>query len=1193
MKRFLRETWELWYWAMFCPSLLQQRMNQWSPNEESDTSFSDILLFGSGRFIAQYFVLLLIFAIPLAVAIGIYGRTGEILMYCIDNHKNLRLEDWCFWSIDWLLLPVAVLIAFFVGLWLLPLGIHAPLLWSFVYLRKPENGLVWACDNIQAFMQLHTPFLLLQPKGNITLGITVGILTLVIMSLLGLKFLKLYRIVLGKYFISIGVPFSMLLGSFLANQNLVFTLIVSALTYFSFQVYLSERDIINTIKSTNTIDEFASSLFFWSSVVIGGYIACLALFNSFLLRLLIYIYTAFRGNILGIITAIIVAFSLVSLVIILIIILSLGTTLFITDSPFIILSVLGLAASILGLAASMSSDQLIAYSHVYPPFVIIVVFTIWVTLWASLTGFFWFGLTVIKHFPWDFFTFIIPVALAFSIVFSSLPIFLVSCWLLTFSFAKPHTRWKMFTIWMITGVVVWVGLEYLGLLSILAVPTLLIGYYRVFPEYLILASVSRSFSFPLQLIFSKLPPDSETLLWGKMPSRDRILVASFLANPTAEFAKSILDQPSLSPESQNTLRKAMPLIIANQLASVNTITDLIGITKLGNSILSPLISLLNQLKIPTFSEHTSVYITIIRDLIGIVEALLAPVETGNKILDRYGPQRILKMEQILNSLKSLNRRTELPAETMGRWQLVFDRWQQIIELELEEEKKKFYEYLPQAVAEQLADVNTISEIIATATPEHPVLPLLVPNFNQAKPEVGENSSSITNSPVINSEIADVLPRLQTIANDIARAMEAGSIGLRQRSLERIVNDFPRQKYELLQRQLTIWLPVIEQWERVIQQELKQQQAQSQGEVINPFQAGNPLRSDRNYLFQGRRELADEIVRMVLDTNRPTLVLHGPRRFGKTSFLYNLSRLLPSNILPVYMDMQSARVTTDDAEFCQGLIRAIHRDVRSQERLELPAVPPRQQFLDTPYIVLEDWLEQALGRLQKNQRILLNLDEFEKIGTAVREGRLSDRLLDELRHLIQHWEPLSFLFSGVQTLEEIGPNWSSYFISVKSMEIDYLKPDEAEKLLRDPHPQFTLRYDIDTIDQILILTRCHPYLLQLIGENLVKLANARQTKRVTSDLLQAAIPEAFNKDVGYFTNVWEEYTGTNPDDVAAGQQLLLKIAGGLESNPAEDDEATQAARRRLRRYHVIEQTNMGDRFEVPMLERWVRERAVLN
>ena len=34
LKLWLRESWELWYWAMFFPSRLLERMNEWSPNEK-------------------------------------------------------------------------------------------------------------------------------------------------------------------------------------------------------------------------------------------------------------------------------------------------------------------------------------------------------------------------------------------------------------------------------------------------------------------------------------------------------------------------------------------------------------------------------------------------------------------------------------------------------------------------------------------------------------------------------------------------------------------------------------------------------------------------------------------------------------------------------------------------------------------------------------------------------------------------------------------------------------------------------------------------------------------------------------------------------------------------------------------------------------------------------------------------------
>jgi hypothetical protein len=393
-----------------------------------------------------------------------------------------------------------------------------------------------------------------------------------------------------------------------------------------------------------------------------------------------------------------------------------------------------------------------------------------------------------------------------------------------------------------------------------------------------------------------------------------------------------------------------------------------------------------------------------------------------------------------------------------------------------------------------------------------------------------------------------------------------------------------------------WQPVLDKWQQVIQLKLEQQRILSFPEIINPFQWGNPLTIQRDYLFKGRTALAEQLRRLVVDRSRPTIVLHGSRRCGKSSFLLNLRKMLPSNLLPVYLDIQSAAITTNESAFCQGLVRAIHSDSRSQG-VELPDVPHWRDFQVRPYITLEDWLEQALPKLG-NRRLLLNFDEFEKIGSAIKEGRISLNLFDELRHLIQHYDQLGFLFSGVQTLDELGPNWSSYFISVMPIEMLYLQPHEAEDLLTNPDPEFTLRYGKGIIEEILTLTRCHPYLLQLIGSALVTQANLIHTQLVTSNLLHAAIPESLTLGEPYFTNVWTEFTGTSPAEVKMGQNLLLALAQGHQPTIGVDNETSvgvQAlALRRLLRYHVIEQTAQGYyRFEIPLLERWVRERAVQN
>ncbi|MEH1828398.1 MAG: AAA family ATPase [Nostoc sp.] len=500
--------------------------------------------------------------------------------------------------------------------------------------------------------------------------------------------------------------------------------------------------------------------------------------------------------------------------------------------------------------------------------------------------------------------------------------------------------------------------------------------------------------------------------------------------------------------------------------------------------------------------------------------------------------------------------------------------------------------LPQIVADQLKQIQSIPELIFTANLDHPILPFLISPFYHL------NSDSYTPNqetplPKVKPELSILLPRLQTIIQDIQSALENQNIHLRERGLDKINNKLVQLQLQLPSlglkgEAIKRWTPVLEQWQKVIELEQNEQSKLSQGELINPFQFGNPVRLDQKNLFKGRQRFADEVVRRVLDRDRPTLVLHGPRRCGKTSFLYNFPRLLPSDILPVFVDMQSSAITTSESDFCFGLVRAIHKDCKSQG-VQLPNIPKRTDFKASPYTTLEDWFDEVFAQIGE-RRILLNLDEFEKIGTAIQNGQITLRLFDQLRHLIQHYEQLGFLFSGVQTLEELGPNWSSYFISVVPIEMLYLEPNEAEELLLNPDPDFTLRYAPGIVEEVLKLTSCHPYCLQLLGASMVNQANFNHTDFISAELLQASIHDAFISGQPYFTNIWTEFTGTTPEEMVIGQELLLQVAKTDILLPITTEIAEKVLTRLLR-YHILHKINGGYDFEIPLLKQWVKERAV--
>ena len=499
--------------------------------------------------------------------------------------------------------------------------------------------------------------------------------------------------------------------------------------------------------------------------------------------------------------------------------------------------------------------------------------------------------------------------------------------------------------------------------------------------------------------------------------------------------------------------------------------------------------------------------------------------------------------------------------------------------------------LSQIIANYLSSFSNIDDFQKLLVEKEGIDDSFLPEIALASSDLDDMQSSI------DRDLSVVLPRFRAIAGDIDAISQTSNIALKERGLEALC-----RKLNSLSSELPIlgldpnaikrWTPVVNKWHGIIADKLEEQKKISQGELLNPFQYGNPLQRSRADLFKGRQTFAENIARILLDRNRLTIVLHGPRRCGKTSFLYNLPRLLPSTWLPIFVDVQDPAVTTDEAAFWQSLVRAIIRDSRSQG-ITLPKSPNRSQFIAATYLTFQNWLDEALDSLDDRQ-LLLNLDEFEKIGTAINEGKLSLTLFDGLRSLIQHREQLGFVFSGVQTLEELGPNWSSYFISVVPVEMLYLEPHEARELLINPDPDFSLTYASGLVEEILQITGCHPNLLQLIGAALVEKANERHTTTATADMLQAAIPHAFTLGTSYFTNVWTEFTGNpqNPTEVRVGQTLLKDIAEG--SQPVvEGNELATAALRRMERYHVLNQVDGRYAFDIPLIQRWVKERAILE
>ncbi len=368
------------------------------------------------------------------------------------------------------------------------------------------------------------------------------------------------------------------------------------------------------------------------------------------------------------------------------------------------------------------------------------------------------------------------------------------------------------------------------------------------------------------------------------------------------------------------------------------------------------------------------------------------------------------------------------------------------------------------------------------------------------------------------------------------------------------------------------------WQSILEEALRtaEERARKAGEIPQVYIAGSSLTPDKaGERFKGRRDIFREVGRLAVEVPKPTLLLHGGRRVGKSSVLNYLHHHLGSDIVPVVADghkLGEVAATLDG--FASALAEEILEGARKSRNMRLPR-PPDFAESGEPLLALMRWMEEiAAGTGGKT--FLLCLDEYERLEELV--GKTGDKApLGFLRHLIQSVPNWTVLLSGSHVFSELSPYWYDYLINVQAIHVSYLDEPDARELIVHPVSDFPDVYEPEAVEKILHLTRCHPYLIQLLCSQVVKLLNREKRKRATPDDVEAALPWAFERGDGFFRELWQHQMND------AERALLRAIASG-----GEPPEPPEGIVRRLIRLEVLEATAEGYRFQVPMIGRWVAE-----
>lgn len=268
-------------------------------------------------------------------------------------------------------------------------------------------------------------------------------------------------------------------------------------------------------------------------------------------------------------------------------------------------------------------------------------------------------------------------------------------------------------------------------------------------------------------------------------------------------------------------------------------------------------------------------------------------------------------------------------------------------------------------------------------------------------------------------------------------------------------------------------------------------------ITNPFVVGRPLTGVSSSLYVGREDLFTWFDENLSVAGQPNaLLLHGPRRIGKTSTLYQLvegdrGRPLRENrtrrLFPAYIDLQRYAGRPTD-EWLRRLARDVCRRVNTSnlERSTPDSAVPGE----TAFAAFDRCLDRLEETLPDDGLILLAIDELEEIRAGIEAGALEPEVLAYLRSQIQHRARIVFLLCGSAALLE--PFWSPLTNLTARHEVPPLDIDQTITLIRRPVDGLLTIVD-EAIAGIWEYTQGHPFLIQTICHRLVSLANRRRER----------------------------------------------------------------------------------------------------
>ncbi len=319
---------------------------------------------------------------------------------------------------------------------------------------------------------------------------------------------------------------------------------------------------------------------------------------------------------------------------------------------------------------------------------------------------------------------------------------------------------------------------------------------------------------------------------------------------------------------------------------------------------------------------------------------------------------------------------------------------------------------------------------------------------------------------------------------------------------------------------------------------------------NPYIVGNPIKTKE--MFFGREDDFQFVTRKIAaGTANQIVVFCGERRSGKTSILFQiLNGRLGQTFLPVLIDMQILAGIKTDLEFFKTIIKV------ACSTLKLPGIDLDRIAGKAGNSSVEHYFEAFLFFVKKEypkKIVLFLLDEYELIEAKIRDGSLSESVIQYLAGVLESSYRISFIFTGSTNLENRKEEFWRILLG-KSIyrKISYLSANDTRRLISEPLREY-LEYDEEVLSVIYRLTGGHPFYTQVICQNMVDLLIEDERNNPSLHDLEGVVKDIIANPLPQMIYSW--------NNLSDWSRLILSSMGGLIKK-AEDWTADESVYRFL-------------------------------